>query len=108
MRLYQRRGGVPAWFAGCCCFVFAACGAVAAESAPVQSGRVTTTLVSDADGVGAGQAFRLGLRLRIAPGWRVYWQNPGDAGVPPELSVTGATAARSSGPPPRPASRRFR
>ena len=108
MRLYQRRGGVPAWFAGCCCFVFAACGAVAAESAPVQSGRVTTTLVSDADGVGAGQAFRLGLRLRIAPGWRVYWQNPGDAGVPPELSVTGATAARSSGPPTRPASRRFR
>ena len=72
-------------------FLFVACGAVAGESAPVQSRHVTATLVSDTDGVAAGQVFRLGLRLRMAPGWHVYWQNPGDAGVPPELTVTGAT-----------------
>ena len=97
MRLYQRRGGVPAWFAGCCCFVFAACGAVAAESAPMQSRRITTTLVSDADGVGAREAFRPGLRLRIALGWRVCLQNPGDAGVPPDRLAHPVPPAGGSG-----------
>ena len=32
-----------------------------------------------------GRPFRVGLRLQLAPGWHTYWQNPGDAGVPPEL-----------------------
>jgi DsbC/DsbD-like thiol-disulfide interchange protein len=27
---------------------------------------------------------RLGLELTIAPGWYAYWQNPGDAGLPPK------------------------
>ena len=61
--------------------------AQAIESAPVQSARAVATLVSDVDTVQAGRPFRLGLRLRMVPGWHTYWQNPGDAGVPPELTL---------------------
>ena len=47
----------------------------------------------------AGQPFRVGLRLRLAPGWHTYWQNPGDAGA---AAGTGARpAARRHGRPDR-------
>src|SRR5688500_18760279 len=32
--------------------------------------------------------LRLGLHLRLAPGWHVYWRHPGDAGLPPEVILT--------------------
>src|SRR6478736_928087 len=54
--------------------------AVALESAPVASARATASLVSDTDTVATGRPFRVGLWLRLAPGWHTYWQNPGDAG----------------------------
>jgi DsbC/DsbD-like thiol-disulfide interchange protein len=28
-------------------------------------------------------SFRAGLEFRLAEGWKTYWRNPGDAGVPP-------------------------
>jgi thiol:disulfide interchange protein/DsbC/DsbD-like thiol-disulfide interchange protein len=61
--------------------------ALARESAPVTSERATVSLVSDTDAVAAGKAFRLGLRFRLAPGWHTYWQNPGDAGEKPDLTL---------------------
>ena len=30
--------------------------------------------------------LRLGLHLRLAPGWHVYWKNSGDAGYPPVVT----------------------
>ncbi len=66
----------------------AAAPARAAESAAVASKRLVATLVSDTDAVAAGQPFRLGLRLRMAPGWHTYWKNPGDAGQPAELVLS--------------------
>lgn len=30
-----------------------------------------------------------GLRLTLAPGWKTYWRAPGDAGIPPQITVTG-------------------
>jgi thiol:disulfide interchange protein DsbD len=69
----------------------------AAESKPVASPRATATLVSDTDAVAAGQPFRVGLRLRLAPGWHTYWRNPGDAGVPAELAFS-LPAGMSAGP----------
>ena len=68
--------------------VLAAAPAVAAESVPVRTPHVTATLVSQVDAAQPGQALHLGLRLQMAPGWHTYWQNPGDAGVPPELTLT--------------------
>ena len=75
----------------------------AAESTPVRSSRATVTLVSDAAAAQPGQPLRLGLRMRLAPGWHTYWRNPGDAGVPPELQLTlppGATAGGLQWPTP--------
>jgi thiol:disulfide interchange protein/DsbC/DsbD-like thiol-disulfide interchange protein len=61
--------------------------AMALESAPVTSKRDTATLVTDTDTVAPGIPFRVGLRLRMADGWHTYWKNPGDAGVPAELTL---------------------
>ena len=63
-------------------------GARAVESAPVQSGHATATLVSDTDHAEPGRPLHLGLRLHMAPGWHTYWKNPGDAGAPPEMDLT--------------------
>ncbi|HVY14894.1 MAG TPA: protein-disulfide reductase DsbD domain-containing protein [Rhodopila sp.] len=75
--------------------------AQARESEPVTSARATATLVSDTDAIQAGVPFRVGLRLQLAPGWHTYWKNPGDAGVPPELTFDNAKASAISWPAPR-------
>ncbi|HEX3347778.1 MAG TPA: protein-disulfide reductase DsbD domain-containing protein [Acetobacteraceae bacterium] len=76
---------------------------LAAESAPVTSRRATATLMSDTDAIAPGQPFRLALRLRLAPGWHTYWRNPGDAGAPPQLTLSlppHATASEIAWPTP--------
>ena len=76
----------------------------ALESTPFVSARDTVSLVSDTDAVSPGTPFRIGLRLRLAPGWHTYWQNPGDAGIPPSLELTvppGAKAGPIVWPAPR-------
>lgn len=60
----------------------------AVESEAVRSPRAIATLVSDTDAPAAGKPFRVGLRLRMTPGWHTYWRNPGDAGVAPEISFS--------------------
>ena len=49
---------------------------------------VEVALVSEADSIRPGQPFRVGLRLKMAPGWHTYWKNPGDAGLPTKLTWT--------------------
>jgi thiol:disulfide interchange protein DsbD len=78
--------------------------AMALESAPVVSPRATATLAAEAAAVAPGEPFRLGLRLRLAPGWHTYWKNPGDAGVPPEITLRlpeGASAGPIEWPAPQ-------
>ncbi len=77
----------------------------AVESAPALSPRARVTLVAEPVAV-PGRPLRLLLRQRLAPGWHTYWQNPGDAGQAPEVSLAlpeGATA----GPLRFPAPNRF-
>lgn len=59
----------------------------ALESAPVVSKRATVSLVTDTDSIAPGTPFRAALRFQLAEGWHTYWKNPGDAGVPPELTL---------------------
>jgi DsbC/DsbD-like thiol-disulfide interchange protein len=80
--------------------------ASAAESAPVSSTRATASLVSNTDAVAPGTAFRVGLYIRLAPGWHTYWKNPGDAGVPPDIDLTLPTGSKA-GPIAWPAPRRL-
>ncbi|WP_204848329.1 protein-disulfide reductase DsbD family protein [Rhodopila globiformis] len=75
--------------------------ALALESAPVTSPRVTATLVTDADAMQPGQPFRVGLYLRMADGWHTYWKNPGDAGAAPTLDIEGGTGSAIDWPTPR-------
>jgi thiol:disulfide interchange protein DsbD len=84
----MRRGGRLLWLVALCMGVLAAAPARALESAAARTARTTATLVSDRDAVAPGEALHLGLRLRMAPGWHIYWKNPGDAGVPPRLEWT--------------------
>lgn len=44
----------------------------ALESQPVVSARATVALVSDTDAVTPGQPFRIGLYIRLMPGWHTY------------------------------------
>ena len=34
------------------------------------------------------------LRIDLAPGWKTYWRSPGDAGIPPLITVTGGGVDR--------------
>ena len=34
---------------------------------------------------GAKPTILLGLKVTLSPGWKIYWRNPGDAGLPPEI-----------------------
>ncbi len=61
----------------------AAAGA-AAGAPPVQP--VRAELVADVAAVGTGQPFRLGVLLRIDPGWHIYGRHSGAAGLPTEVS----------------------
>lgn len=60
----------------------------AAESTAVTSARAVVTLISNTDAVAPGKPFQAALRIAAAPGWHIYWQNPGDAGVPPSLDFS--------------------
>lgn len=68
----------------------------ALESAEAAGKRSRVALVSEADSYEAGKPFRVGLRFRLAPGWHVYWTNPGEAGTPPEVAWTLPDGARAS------------
>jgi thiol:disulfide interchange protein len=55
----------------------------------VQTGQVRAELMAHAPrGVLAGQTFWLGLQLQHEPHWHTYWLNPGDSGLPTQLSWT--------------------
>ncbi len=34
--------------------------------------------------------IRAALQIELKDGWKTYWRDPGDAGVPPQISVSGA------------------
>jgi thiol:disulfide interchange protein DsbD len=70
----------------------------AQESAAVTSPRATVTLLADRSAVAPGEPFRLMLHQRLAPGWHTYWQNPGDAGAPPEITFDWARPGWEAGP----------
>lgn len=60
--------------------------ALAAASAPYVLERGTVRLVSEQNTATDGQ-IRLALEFSLAPGWHIYWQNPGDAGFPPQITL---------------------
>src|SRR5271163_5124622 len=44
----------------------------------------------------AGAAFlRAGVEIRLDPGWKTYWRDPGDSGVPPSFDFSGSENVKS-------------
>jgi len=86
------------WLPPVLCALALAGGAAASPrpgSGPTASGalqggvpRVEVTLLSELRRVSPGDTFRVGVHLRMAPGWHVYWRNPGEAGLASEVSWT--------------------
>ena len=56
-----------------------------AEEPMAAPAKVEAALVADTTALVPGKPFTAALRLRIAPGWHVYWLNPGDSGLPVSL-----------------------
>ncbi len=66
-----------------------------ADAAPASAWAETrhgaVRLVSAVTGTGDAQHLTLGLQFALAPGWKIYWRSPGDAGYPPRIDWTGST-----------------
>ena len=43
----------------------------------------------------AGDTFRAGIEVRLAPGWKTYWRYPGDSGVPPRFDFSRSDNVKS-------------
>ena len=65
-----------------------AASASASPLAETEHGKVR--LISAVDGVGDGATVPLGLEFVMAPGWKIYWRSPGDAGFPPRIDWSGS------------------
>ena len=74
--------------------------AYAATSNFFSSPRDTVRLVSASNAAPGGEV-QLGLQFKLAPGWHIYWSNPGDAGFPPAIIPTApVTVSAVKFPPP--------
>ena len=65
-----------------------------------EGGRVRLVTTGPADDKGVLQGA---LEIDLKPGWKTYWRDPGDAGVPPTLDATASSnvaSAELSFPPP--------
>ncbi|MCW0233189.1 MAG: protein-disulfide reductase DsbD family protein [Ferrovibrio sp.] len=49
---------------------------------------VQAELLAEPQSIRAGEAFWLGIRLRMAEHWHTYWRNPGDSGLATEIRWT--------------------
>ncbi|MFS2326154.1 protein-disulfide reductase DsbD domain-containing protein [Brucella sp. H1_1004] len=48
----------------------------------------------------SGEEQRGALQITLNPGWKTYWRNPGDAGVPPQITIEGDASAHIDYPAP--------
>ena len=53
-------------------------------------------LVAGTTNDGGGLALLAGIQLRMDEGWKTYWRNPGDSGVPPSFDWTGSKNLKSA------------
>ncbi|WP_147044864.1 protein-disulfide reductase DsbD family protein [Methylobacterium gnaphalii] len=47
---------------------------------------VRARLVAETATVAPGSTVTVGIHMAMKPGWHVYWRNPGDSGLPPEMA----------------------
>lgn len=57
-----------------------------AQAQPVDGGHARVELVTERALAVPGETVWFGLSFEIDPNWHIYWVNPGDAGIPPEIT----------------------
>jgi thiol:disulfide interchange protein DsbD len=83
--------------------LFACLAAVSAAAAPVRQPHSEVELIAERSAVAPGATLTVALRLRMEPGWHVYWKNPGDSGMATSIEWTlpeGATPGPIQWPAP--------
>jgi DsbC/DsbD-like thiol-disulfide interchange protein len=60
------------------------------ESAWVASNGSRVRLISGTPDIDGKPTLVAGVQLRMDPGWKTYWRNPGDSGVPPSFDFKGS------------------
>lgn len=59
-----------------------------AQFEPGTSKQVTASLLADTTAVAPGKPFTAAVRLKMLPGWHVYYQFSGESGAPPKINWT--------------------
>ena len=78
-------------------------GSMTARASPPADQLVRAELIAEPQAIAPGQPFWVGVRLRLEPGWHVYWRNPGDSGEAPTITwhlPPGFTASSIAWPTP--------
>jgi thiol:disulfide interchange protein len=57
-----------------------------AQGFKVPTDLVKASLVGEPAAIRPGEAFTVGIRMVMRPHWHVYWRNPGDSGLAPEVA----------------------
>lgn len=63
---------------------------------PVNGGNAWVSFVPEASSVAPGDTITVGLRFQINDGWHIYWKNPGDSGLPADISWVAQDDARGT------------
>jgi DsbC/DsbD-like thiol-disulfide interchange protein len=74
----------------------AALGAASSATPWTASTNSKVRLVAGTPGDGGSGGLLAGVQLRMDPGWKTYWRNPGDSGVPPSFDWTGSKNLKSA------------
>jgi thiol:disulfide interchange protein DsbD len=77
--------------------------AASAAAAPVPQPHSEAELIAERGAIAPGASLTVALRLRMDPGWHVYWKNPGDSGMATSIEWTlpeGAAAGPIQWPAP--------
>jgi DsbC/DsbD-like thiol-disulfide interchange protein len=92
-----RRSAAPLRFAFATFLILAvaAAGGAALAAGSSSSPWISSTnskvrLVSGTVDVAGAPVLLAGIQLRMTPGWKTYWRNPGDSGVPPTFDWSGS------------------
>ena len=70
--------------------------AVAGGQAVARTPQVTASLVAGGEWLTPGYPLPVAVRLQVAPGWYVYWHQPGEAGLPTTVSWSVPASVRAS------------
>jgi thiol:disulfide interchange protein/DsbC/DsbD-like thiol-disulfide interchange protein len=60
----------------------------AVAAPPLAGDLVKPALYAESASLAPGKTLWLDLHLQVAPGWHIYWKNPGDSGLPTEIAWT--------------------